>query len=1376
MIRCTRYLSILPLALLATTDARAKDVEAFNAYFEAPPVARANDPATSRGFVASVDDKRGTPTFFWAVRGQALPKNLQGAGPERIARHHLGAHADLYGLTPAALQTAKRVMIHDTGRGGVIVVFRQSVDGVELLRSDMKVLMDRNGKLVALGGALHPAAVAGASNKSGSFAIGSDVAIAKSLKDLYGIEAAKLSLSPRKEKKAGYDLFDLGKPFQVGSTEHVFVEPARAKKVYFPMPKSLVPAYYVEFEVSSKTSTDADGYAYVIAAADGRMLLRKSLKAYEAFQYRVWADDTAPYTPKDGPGEDWTPHPTGISDHSIGAFTTPTLISMEGFNTNPAGTADPWLPAAATETVGNNVDAYTDSVPPDGYTAGTDHRAPLSGPNAFDWTYDTTLEPLANITQSRAATQSVFYTINWLHDYWYDSGFNEAAGNAQADNYGRGGEEGDVYHAETQNGAIDPGYRNDANSFVPADGFSPRVQLYLYSGGQNDVTLQIGAPINSSYAAQDAAFGAKNYDLTASLVLAVDGTADVNDACEAITNNVAGKIAIVNRGTCSFESKAVRVQQAGAVGMLLANNAPTGLPSMVDDGTIPVGTVTIPALGISQANGDTLKTAILGGTVSAQMKRIISPEHEGAIDNSVVAHEWCHYMHVRLVGFPSGKQADGQGEGWGDFLALHTGSHATNNFATGTFAVAQYSTVSYDDAGYHGVRRMPTTRDMTKNPLTFKHIDDSQMLPMNVPSGGNNSEVHNTGEVWSSMMWEAYTNLILSNKHPFDEAKRRMADYVVGGMIMTPINPTFTEQRDAILAYAAAVDNDDMLQMAQGFAKRGIGSCAVSPPRESATQLGVVESYEVKGNHAITSLEVDDSILSCDSDGILDGGESGKVTLEIVNNGVLTLNDTVITLTTPNAGVIFPQGNTMTVPSIPRFQKVTATFDISLAPGQYAGTRIDFDVSAVNSASCVSNFQMAANDRIDVDDISGGSTVDTVDSEKSTWMPMGAQSELIWSRIKDASGNWKWRGIDFASQSDTSLETPDIQVGTNGNFVVSFQHRHEFEFDAPSTAWDGAVIEITKNGGQTWEDVKTYVNPGYNGDIYVNSGALSPNPLEGRNAFVAKNPSHPAMDSVALDFKHALDGQTVRLRFRIGSDGFVGAAGWEIDNIALLWTDNKPFSQVVDDTGTCNGVPVANAGPDQTAMSGSVVQLNGSASSDPDNEPLTFGWTKTVGPEVNLLASSTAMPVFLAPAVATPTVMSFALSVSDGVGSAGDTVDVLVVPDPTMGSGGAGGGGMGGMGGGGMGGAGGEAGIGGAGGAMGGMGGTAGTASSSSSSSSTSSGGEFPTPPTDVPTPEGGCECTVAGADSAPVRPGLLGSLGLALGLLFRRKNRSAKN
>jgi hypothetical protein len=73
---------------------------------------------------------------------------------------------------------------------------------------------------------------------------------------------------------------------------------------------------------------------------------------------------------------------------------------------------------------------------------------------------------------------------------------------------------------------------------------------------------------------------------------------------------VKGKVAIISRGVCPFVQKVKNAQNAGAVAVLLANNT-TGIqpPGGTD------GTITIPAMGISQADGDALRAAIPAAAV-----------------------------------------------------------------------------------------------------------------------------------------------------------------------------------------------------------------------------------------------------------------------------------------------------------------------------------------------------------------------------------------------------------------------------------------------------------------------------------------------------------------------------------------------------------------------------------------------------------------------------------------------------------------------------------------------------------------------------------------------------------------------------------------
>ena len=90
------------------------------------------------------------------------------------------------------------------------------------------------------------------------------------------------------------------------------------------------------------------------------------------------------------------------------------------------------------------------------------------------------------------------------------------------------------------------------------------------------------------------------------VVLGTDGVGASNDGCEPLTNfaAMAGNIALLDRGICTFNIKAQNAQAAGATAMVIADNAP-GNPPPALGGTDP--TVTIPSLRITLADGNAFK-------------------------------------------------------------------------------------------------------------------------------------------------------------------------------------------------------------------------------------------------------------------------------------------------------------------------------------------------------------------------------------------------------------------------------------------------------------------------------------------------------------------------------------------------------------------------------------------------------------------------------------------------------------------------------------------------------------------------------------------------------------------------------------------------
>jgi hypothetical protein len=106
--------------------------------------------------------------------------------------------------------------------------------------------------------------------------------------------------------------------------------------------------------------------------------------------------------------------------------------------------------------------------------------------------------------------------------------------------------------------------------------------------------------------------------------------------------------------------------------------------------------------------------------------------------------------------------------------------------------------------------------------------------------------------------------------------------------------------------------------------------------------------------------------------------------------------------------------------------------------------------------------------------------------------------------------------------------------------------------------------------------------------------------------------------------------------------------------------------QVIITVKQVNRAPVAYAGADKTVFEGTVIILNGSASSDPDGNPLTYKWNAPDG--ITLSSTTVAKPTFTAPEVKKDTTFTFSLLVNDGiVDSNPATVKVTVLNDIKVG-------------------------------------------------------------------------------------------------------------
>jgi bacillolysin len=128
--------------------------------------------------------------------------------------------------------------------------------------------------------------------------------------------------------------------------------------------------------------------------------------------------------------------------------------------------------------------------------------------------------------------------------------------------------------------------------------------------------------------------------------------------------------------------------------------------------------------------------------------------------------------------------------------------------------------------------------------------------------------------------------------------------------------------------------------------------------------------------------------------------------------------------------------------------------------------------------------------------------------------------------------------LDRASDSYVAMSS-DVVVPPNGQL----QFMHSFALEA---GYDGGVVEYSLDGGSSWQDAEP-LHAG--GADYATAPlrASSDNPLAGRRAFTGFSLGYVATQYDLSSFA----GQTVRVRFRLGTDTGIAYEGWFIDDVRI---------------------------------------------------------------------------------------------------------------------------------------------------------------------------------------------------------------------------------
>jgi hypothetical protein len=150
-----------------------------------------------------------------------------------------------------------------------------------------------------------------------------------------------------------------------------------------------------------------------------------------------------------------------------------------------------------------------------------------------------------------------------------------------------------------------------------------------------------------------------------------------------------------------------------------------------------------------------------------------------------------------------------------------------------------------------------------------------------------------------------------------------------------------------------------------------------------------------------------------------------------------------------------------------------------------------------------------------------------------------------------------------STAGSSQLTSPPITVGSNLSRLI-FQHSYQTEIDP---GFDGGVLEISIAGG-AFQDVLAaggnFVSGSYIRDIRADATG---NPLIGRQAWTGSSPGYITTE---VNLPSSVLNQSVRFRWRYGTDQQRGGNLWRIDNIQV--TDNSVAQQIAGYTENFDNV------------------------------------------------------------------------------------------------------------------------------------------------------------------------------------------------------------
>jgi trimeric autotransporter adhesin len=418
------------------------------------------------GVKVDFDPLSGAPALVQATGRFLTVAGAEKKSPREVAEDFVRRHSDLFGHAAGSVREARVTREDVTAHSGMTtLVWNQQLDDIPLYKTIFKANVTKNGELITVSSHFlpDPAAAAGkqADERQAQIAKPAvDVAnaitlAAASVSDEVPAAAVQAQSDPegaeRKQRFTAQKLSD-----------------TTAQLTWMPMSAD---SLKLAWDVTTFSLAQNEMFRIVVDAESGEVLSRTSLTAdISPATYRVYAD-SASLQPFDSP----MPFSPG---HSTPSSVQPPEVPRQLITTqaeNTTASPDGWVPDGGTTTLGNNVQAHTDT--------NADNIADLPRPTSATRNFDFPV----NFTQSPtlykdALVTQLFYMNNWIHDKMYALGFTEASGNFQTNNFGRGGLGNDAVQADAQDGSG----TNNANFSTPPDGSPGRMQMFLWTAPEPD--------------------------------------------------------------------------------------------------------------------------------------------------------------------------------------------------------------------------------------------------------------------------------------------------------------------------------------------------------------------------------------------------------------------------------------------------------------------------------------------------------------------------------------------------------------------------------------------------------------------------------------------------------------------------------------------------------------------------------------------------------------------------------------------------------------------------------------------------------------------------------------------------------------------------